>query len=141
MKHLLAAVILLMCTACSKERDGAIVSLFENPDLWRPFPICLSIKGNDPAPELLAAIRKVNHRVVAESSCKISKSGYGYVSTDNKNAEVFYIEQIAWRSPTRVAVTASWNTGFMLGGSGSLYTIERLNGFWIVTKVEMEWIS
>jgi hypothetical protein len=97
MKHAAIFLVTLSCTGCIRAPDDAIAAIFElNP---KPSsPICLLVDGKDPSAALLVKSRKFNPNVLPGSSCQPSKLGY---VVGARNAEVFAIEKLIWRSDPR----------------------------------------
>ncbi|GAB2524304.1 hypothetical protein [Lysobacter humi (ex Lee et al. 2017)] len=138
MRAITALAVVALCSGCARETDEVVAALFE-PNPKPPFAICLKVEGHDPSPSALKGARAHNPRVFPASQCRLSSTGYR--TAEGESAELLSIESIEWQSCKVALVEVSAVPGAALGGSGWVYTVEKLSGFWVVTGGRMEWIS
>ncbi|MGY0613480.1 hypothetical protein [Luteimonas sp. A501] len=138
MKSIAALLLALLLAGCSAAPDGAVAVLFEHRD-FRVGRYCLDVRGGDPGPELLANILKYNPNVLPASQCHHADPGYK--TSDGTDIRMLRIVKIRRESPSIVTLDVVHDSGFLLGSSGTTYTVEKLSGFWIVTDSTVEWLS
>lgn len=128
-----------LAAASSRDSD-AVAALFDRGRSLRG-PVCLSIKGSDPALELLAAIRNKDPKVIPASSCRSAGPEGGIVTAEGKQASYIDISDMKRVAHDRVTLSVATGLGFMFGDSSWDITIEFLDGEWVVTKEHMASIS
>jgi hypothetical protein len=138
LRTIIATFSFLLLSGCSSAPNEAIAALFEHHDMHRG-RYCLDMLGADPETELLTLSRKFNERVLPASQCR--QNNPGYKSIDGQDVQMVRIVQIRRVSLSVVKIEVVDDSGFMLGSSGGTYTVERLSGYWIVTKYEQQWVS
>ncbi len=97
-------------------------------------------KGASPSAAFLARFSANRIRVVAGAGCDEDASRGVIERATGAQGLAFRIDSIAWTDRDHATVDGGYYEAG-LSASGNVYTLERKNGAWSVTKDEMRWIS
>ena len=97
-------------------------------------------KGVTPSAAFLARFSANRIRVVDAAGCDEDASRGVVERATGAHGLAFRIDLIAWTDRDHATVNGGYYEAG-LSASGNVYTLERKNGAWSVTKDEMQWIS